>query len=324
MRLPLNRCALFLAGLLVVASSAAEARATERCAGQTFPLLTAPGGLSPYIALEADGVSGAFQLDYGSTRSSLSRTAFGGQAADISDHDIQSFSLPTFARGRFQLARYGLLREPAGGQVGIVGTDFLSKLTADFSFDDGGGDVVLGFAACDPQVMSRRGMVSISQSGFFSSRAGQVRTDMPNVPVLPLRIGAVAVWGQVDTGYDDAAFPPSIDINEALYRRLIAEGVSLASIGHVTVTTCHGRQEREIFDAPGGAVAIVRDDGSVIQKINKVRFVRKGAGGCGGIGDMSVPAAQLGVSVLRQLGSVVFDPKAELVWLPDRGRRGGN
>jgi hypothetical protein len=36
---------------------------------------------------------------------------------------------------------------------------------------------------------------------------------------------------------------------------------------------------------------------------------------CGGIGTWSVPAAQVGASVLAELGLVVFDPFASRVWI---------
>lgn len=319
----IQRSVCFAVGLLAIAAGAATAVAADRCEGQTFAVTNAPGGLSPYIRLQADRVSGAFLLDYGSTRSSLSTEAFRtGAITGTGNHDIRSFSLPTFARGRFQLAQYGLVREPPGGQLGIVGTDFLSKLTADFVFSAGGGDVVLGLASCDPLLLRRRGMVAISQAGFFSSNVDRVRRDLPNVPVLRVRLGHVEVWAQVDTGYDDAAFPPSIDINEALYRR-IADDVGLAKIGAVTVTTCRGTATRDVYESHGMQAAIVTDDGALLRELRDVRLVRKAAAGCGGIAGLSEPAAQLGVSVLRQLGSVVFDPNSERVWVPAGPERSG-
>lgn len=233
-----------------------------------------------------------------------------------SNHDasIADFSLPTFRTGRFDLAEYALIRQPPGGQLGIVGTDFLSLLTADFSFDRTGGDVVLSAESCDSAILRSRGMVAISQAGFFSSDINRVSRDLPNVPMLPLRIGGVSTWAQVDTGYDDTAFALSVDINEALFEELQSAGVALVRVGEVGVTTCAGDEVRDVYEAPG-VIAVVDGSGASLRQLNHVKLVRKRTRSCGGIASMPRPAAQIGATALRQFGSIVFDPKAERVWI---------
>jgi hypothetical protein len=230
-----------------VAAIPAPAHASSRCAGETLPLIKANGGGSPYVMLRADSRHGAFQLDFGSTRSSLSSTAFPAPPQHRT-HVLAAFSLPSFATGTFQLSRYDLVRHPPGGQLGIVGTDFLSQVTTEF--DLRAGTVVIGARPCDPGHLRARGMVAIPQDGHFSSNPARLRADRPNVPVLPLRLGDVKVMAQVDTGYDDAALPPSIDINEPLYRRLVDAGIALQSAGSLTVTTCRGRETRSAYRLP--------------------------------------------------------------------------
>ena len=68
------------------------------CGGRPYNLVTVPDDGSPYIELTADGVSGPFLLDYGSTRSSRSATAFAA-----SNGAIASLSLPEHTRRSFML-----------------------------------------------------------------------------------------------------------------------------------------------------------------------------------------------------------------------------
>jgi hypothetical protein len=44
-------------------------------------------------------------------------------------------------------------------------------------------------------------------------------------------------------------------------------------------------------------------------------LIVKPANACGGIADLSEPAAQLGASFLSLFGAVIFDPKTTTVWL---------
>ncbi len=102
----------------------------EPCPGRQFGITYAPGGNLPYIELGADGQSGKFLLDYGATESSLSDSAFDAPGPAVA---IAQFSLPGFGGGRFTLRRYNPSAQPAGGQLGVVGTDFLSLLSAHFT-----------------------------------------------------------------------------------------------------------------------------------------------------------------------------------------------
>jgi hypothetical protein len=146
----------------------------SRCEGQRYDVMTVPGGRSPYIKLEADGRRGSFLLDYGTTQSSLSQNAFQKPSSGDGKFLLNNFSLPTFKSGSFDVRVYRLTVPPPGGQLGIIGTDFLSLLTADFSFHDGTYDVVLGGKSCDRDLLRKRGMIPVRQTGFFSSDPGHV------------------------------------------------------------------------------------------------------------------------------------------------------
>jgi hypothetical protein len=307
-------------GIAVVAAlDRHRAAVPPRCQGERFDLLTAPGGRSPYIRLAADGRTGAFLLDYGTTASSLSQDVFQPEMTGGGKIVIDQFSLPSFPSGRFNRAKYDIAPAPPGGQLGVIGTDFLSLLTADFRFRDGGGDVVLGTKPCNGDLLRARGMIAVRETGFFSSDPRRVQMGRGNVPVLFLRIGMVSAWAQIDTGYDDREYPPSIDINEALYRLLSAGGIGLQRVGDSRVITCEGGETREAYRAAAGNVTLTTDSGHEISALADVALIRKAANACGGIADLSEPAAQLGVSILARLGAVVFDPMSETVWVAPTG-----
>jgi hypothetical protein len=260
--------------------------------------------------------SGAFLLDYGATASTLSVDVFGNGPDDAGTVVSRTISLPTFTAGTFGLAKDWISSAPAGGQLGIVGTDFLTLLTADFLFRDEGGDVRIGERPCRAADLPGHGMAAVSQRGFFSSDPSRVAAGRANVPVLYLRIGEVSVWAQIDTGYDDSARRTSIDINDALYQRLVRSGVVLEADRQLELSTCDGRESRSVYTLKNARVMITDEKGAAIADIGSPNLIRKARNGCGGIATLEEPAAQLGVSALTRLGRVVFDPKSELVWVP--------
>ena len=126
-----------------------QSRRGALCGGRRYEFTRFPNGLSPYIALTAAGVPGEFLLDYGATRSSLSADAFAVSAGSVRTAAI---SLPSFEKGDF---RARALR-PAGAkpgrrQLGVIGTDFLSLLSAQFT----GSAVFLGDRPCNSNALAR-------------------------------------------------------------------------------------------------------------------------------------------------------------------------
>ncbi|MEJ0095478.1 MAG: hypothetical protein WDN46_19350 [Methylocella sp.] len=270
-------------------------------------------GASPYIGLTADGVSGQFLLDYGATRSSLSASAFAAPHGSIKIADL---SLPGFTGGAFALTCYDMPLKPAERQLGLIGSDLLSQLSAQFS----GDAVFLGVQPCQSGALRAHGLVPIAQNGFFSSDPSRIDGNLPNVPVVFLRLGAVRAWAQFDTGYDDVVYARSVDINEALFERLIQSGTALDHVADISVATCEGRESRRVYTVKDRALVIETEETKPVARINAFHLILKPANGCGGIGAMTVPAAQLGASFLRIFGTVVFDPRSEAVWLKGDGK----
>jgi hypothetical protein len=283
------------------------------CGGERYALEGPPDSLTPTIALTADGVQGAFLLDTGATQSSLSADAFSSAAGSVR---TASISLPSFERGDFRLARYDAPARSGSGRLGVVGTDFLSLLTAQFTR----GAVYLGDKPCDAKALCARGFIPVAETGFFSSDLSTISAGLANVPVVYLRLGEVRAWAQIDTGYADTVIPHSVDINEAFYDRLIASGVRLERAADIGVLTCDGHESRRVYAVRDEALAIENERGEPIVETDSFHLIVKKANGCGGIGAMATPAAQLGASFLKLFGTIVFDPKSAIVWLDGKPR----
>jgi len=281
------------------------------CDGRHYELGTIPNGASPYIELSADGISGQFLLDYGATGSSLSTSVFAASDRFIRN---SALSLPGGKGGNFVLTHIDMPLQPAGGQLGVIGTDFLSLLSVQIT----GSAVFVGAQPCQSNALRARGLVPIAQKNFFSSDSSIMDGRHPNVPVVFLRLGEVHTWAQIDTGYDDVVYPHSVDINEALFQRLIEGGIALDHLADINVSTCEGRESRHVYQVKDHSIMIETDQAAPIVRIETFYLILKPANGCGGIGVMSVPAAQLGASFLRIFGTIVFDPQSKTVWLDGR------
>ena len=278
------------------------------CGGRPYARMGISGGSSPYVELTADGIKGPFLLDYGATRSSLSAAAFPGSDGSIRTAAI---SLPGIKSADFHLARYDLLFQPEKGQLGVIGVDLLSRFTVQLTQST----AYLGAEPCRPETLEASGLTPIAQNGFFSSDPTRLNTGRPNVPVAFLRLGEVRAWAQIDTGYEDFLRGHSIDINQALFDRLLKSGIKLDRLRDVEVWTCDGRERRTVYRVETAPLVIEDEQAKPILTTQDFHLIVKPANACGGIADFSEPAAQLGASFLRLFSTVIFDPKAETVWL---------
>jgi hypothetical protein len=253
-------------------------------------------------------VSGPFLLDYGATRSSLSASAFPGADGSIRTAAI---SLPGIERADFHLARYYLLLQPGKGQLGVIGDDLLSQFTVQLT----DSTAFLSAETCQPEALIAQGFTPVAQNGFFSSDPSKAGARLPNVPVVFLRLGDVRVWAQIDTGYEDFVYSRSIDINQALFDRLVANGAKLDRIEDIDIWTCDGREHWPVYRVKDRPLSIENEQGRQIVETDDFHLIVKSANTCGGIADMPEPAAQLGASFLSLFGDVIFDPKNTIVWL---------
>ena len=274
------------------------------CGGLPFPLLTSFGP-TPHVELIIDKVPRNFLLDFGTTENVLwtsSRTP--ARATRRAATDLPGVKTADFVL-RFD-PNASKPRQPAG----ILGTDVLSRLS--IQLDE--RHAWMSATSCDQSILMRAGFRPIDQKGFFSSDPTRIERHRANVPVVFLRFGMTRVWAQIDTGYADAPESNSIDINSALFDRLGGEA-TLTPDGAVTVSTCQGIVKRSAFRYRAAPVAIENETGATLAVVGTSRLLLKKDNGCGGIGKIAEPAAQVGASFLRTIGPVVFDPLGERVWV---------
>jgi hypothetical protein len=303
-----RRAAVASAALFALCASPGALASEALCGGRSYAWVTVPHGASPYVRLVAKGVAGAFLVDFGATASSLAADVFSAADAALG---LGELSLPGFSGARLARQRLDFPARPKGALLGILGTDLLSRLTVQLGRDK----LFLGEQGCSAENLRARGLVAISQAGFFGRDRNGVDPHRPNVPIVFLAIGGVKAWAQIDTGYDDLAFPNSIDINRALYDRLVAAGISLRKSSQIRVNTCAGVETRPVYAAPGQRLTIENERGETIVQSRAFSLIVKSAGRCGGIASMRAPAAQLGASFLRLFDDIVFDPDSAKVWL---------
>jgi len=253
---------------------------------------------------------------------------------------ISSLPLPGAVPGPLQLpvVAGGRHRAGVGSPLGTLGTDVLRRMTVEIHLEVAANPHVIFFApACGSDIPRGAGYVRTGQSNFFSSHPDTHTSRFPNVPVmfveleerstdrkqprLPEPKRSARTWAQLDTGYADTVWPYSVDINEAYLAELRATVPSLALVGLVPVSGC-GREDtlREVYVAPGWRLNVVPDiPQRPIPFSSFYLVVKPKVTECGGIGPMSVPAAQLGSSFLRAFGTTILVPDRSELWikLPD-------
>ena len=126
-----------------------------------------PRGPAPYIRLTAKGVSGLFLLDYGSTGSSLTAKVFASSHGLLGASDL---SMPGFEGGQFALQGPSFSSLPPGRLLGMIGTDFLSRMSVQFTH----GSVFLSNEVCPVDKLRALGFAPINQHGFFSSEKSAI------------------------------------------------------------------------------------------------------------------------------------------------------
>ena len=225
-------------------------------------------------------------------------------------------------------------------QAGIVGTDFTSLRVLALSYATARLFVSDTTPRCTDAAWRSAGFVALSSEGFFSNDLSTLNpmsavdpgaspaARVPNVPTVAVRLGGAVAVAQLDTGFDDALVPFSVNVNESFYRAIVASdpGALVRNASRdLALTTCVVGLSESV-DAyaigPGRALDFVDDRGAVARRYpGATLFVKRtppGARSCGGIGTWTAPAAQIAGSFFVDFGAVVFDPFTARVWVQPR------
>jgi hypothetical protein len=237
-----------------VATTAAAGAKASMCAGTRVAIDTSVLG-TPFANLTLGGNSGSFLIDTGATYSRVDMRRYG--LSEGSKIFLSGFSLPWVQSGTFIAADLGSFGVPLGGQLGTVGTDFLSLYSIEFHYRPSQSFAVLGRQACDHVTLRRAGFVAVGLPNYYEADSSRVKKDMPNVPVIGLRIGQVSFPTQVDTGYGD--FPRGvIQVNAALMKILSESGMPMHPVPSDVVTVgCSGSYTYARWQIERGEVSII-------------------------------------------------------------------
>jgi hypothetical protein len=307
------------AAVLAIALSAAAANgapaATSLCGGAHIAIDTSVLS-KPFVQLQLGGVAGNFLLDTGATASRVAMDRYG--AREGSELILSGFTLPLSQAGTFIAADLRSFAAPLGGQLGSIGTDFLSLRSIEFRLEQPQPFTVLRNNGCDREVLLRAGLLAVGLPGYYEADVSRLKPGMPNVPVIGLRIGRFAFPAQLDTGYGD--LPPGIvQVNAALMRALRAAGISMHPLASDVVTVgCSATYAYERWQIEQAELSIVTTEGSIAVRYPPPLLEVKTDTVCGGISGFTEPFAQLGASWLSRWGMSVLDGTSSAVWIPAR------
>lgn len=322
----INAVARFLLFCAVLVSASLAAAETF-CGGERLAIETRTGGSAPYIDLTLNGRTGPFLVDYAATASGVERGMWQFEARARSVR-LRGLSLPSWSD---QDVLYEIHdRNIAVGnreQHGVIGVDLLQGQVLEFHYERPADRYVSigAFGARCGVDLAARGFRRVGQGRYWVD-GGASDAQPANVPVIywdiahattPDQPVGIDGWAQIDTGYDDTAYPFSIEINQAMYDHLIGKGVALTEIGAVSVVGCTGAAEqRRAFQVRDHVLRVETDAGEAIVSLETFTFILKhDSASCGGIGADSRPGAQIGASFLHSFGVTVFSGPTKEVWI---------
>ena len=296
---------------LAVASTTPARAETSICGGTRIPIDTSVFS-KPFVNLTLGGNNGNFLLDTGTTHSRVDMRRYG--VSEGSEILLSGFSLPLVQGGLFTAADLRSFSAPLGGSLGTVGTDFLSLLSIEFHYEQPQPFASLG-RACDQAVLRHAGLAAVGQPGYYEADLSRLKSGIPNVPVIGLRIGQITFPAQVDTGYGD--FPLGVvQVNAALIRILRDTGMPVHSLPSDVVSVgCSGTYNYERWQIEQDELSIVTLDGHIVASYPPPLLEVKTDKRCSGISTFAEPFAQIGASWLSRWGKSVFDGLSSAVWI---------
>ena len=306
----------FFAGAALLALSVATTTPamaeTSICGGTRIPIDTSVLS-KPFVNLTLGGDNGNFLLDTGTTRSQVDMRRYG--VPEGSKIFLSGFSLPLMQDGLFTASDLRPFSAPVGGSLGTVGTDLLSLGSLEFHYEQPQPFATLG-RECDQTVLQNAGFVAVGLPGYYGADLSRLKSGMPNVPVIGLRIGQITFPAQVDTGYGD--LPQGVvQINAALMRILRDTGMPVHLLPSDVVTvSCSGTYSYERWQIEHDELSIVTVGGHTVSRFPPPLLEVKTDTRCSGISTFTEPFAQIGASWLSRWGMSVFDGLNSAVWIP--------
>ena len=316
----LLRVSLAAAALLAQLAAPSWAKNETFCGGTEVPLTVTPLH-SPYVRGSVGGEAGYFQIDTGSSISTVDARIFRRPvgAAILLDR----FAFPTFERGRFIALTFGAVPAPSDGrQIGQIGTDMLTRRAIEFHYEATPPYLVISDRPCSAAQLQAAGFVSIAQRGYFGHDRSRLGNVIDNTPVVFMRIGGVTVPAWIDSGFVESTSTGLVQANEPMIDALRKAGVGLSPAGEGKVTNCHGENFTvKLWRVVGVPMQIATEEGHPILTYGAPGLAVAPRNSCSGPGNIDVPVARIGAAYLNLWGTFVLDALSERVWLSPRRAR---
>jgi len=317
------------------------------CLGKSIEIN--PNVTLPFIELSFDvegelkNQHGWFMVDTGNNGSTLDRAL----AKDPHDPTKKNYKALNFFNSK-KIVPFSWTTYPAFNinlkQTGVIGTNVLSQNVYSIDFKEHKLRESSFDHTCSDQELINAGFVALSTKGYFSSdtksqklfpeshiKPLQKNTNnlsVPNIPTIPIKIGEVEAVAQIDSGFDDQVHPFSVNINKALLHLVNSKKERLVRIteipvmrlltcgkGIYTTITAYRLKEGETFQWTAANHLAAR---SYSKAIFFLKDEAPEALICGGIGTWDIPAAQIGVSFLKDMGIIIFNANTQTVWVPKK------
>ena len=305
---------------LILIASPVWAGEEMLCPGTVVPLALT-NTHSPYVRTSLSGEAGYFQVDTGSTISTVAAGLFlrpVGAALLLDD-----FAFPTVSRGKFIALNFAALPPPLSGrQIGQIGTDVLRHRTTEFHYEATPPYLVISDQPCSAEKLQAAGFVAISQHGYFGSDTSRLGKSMDHAPVVFIRIGGVTVPAWIDTGLVETNSAGVVQVNGLVLESLRAAGVALAPAGSGFATNCNGeRLDIKLWRVIGVPMSVTTEQGRTLFIYSAPLLAVQPRNACGGPSNIDVPVARIGAAYVNWWGTFVLDSLNERVWLsPTRAR----
>ncbi len=309
-------CRRFILILLLSISTAPVAAGSPICTGSVVPLETLYS--KPFALMRLGGHQGYFLIDTGASYSTVDGRLFGVVVGNTLK--LGGSSLPTINGGRFRAAGLaGFDRfAPAGGEAGLIGTDFLSLRTVEFHYETERPYMALSMHGCAPKRLAAAGFVAVDQRGYYSHDISHLTVGKgSNLPVIFLRVGSVSFPAWIDTG--GGSRTGSVGINEKVLDALRGAGVPMHSVSTTRFTRCDGSShEYQVWHVDSAPLEFTDRNGRQLFTYDPPLLIVYTPDTCGGPGKASMPFGLVPALFVSWWGALVVDGPNERVWIPSR------
>ncbi len=278
----------------------------------TVMLETKRWGRSPFAYMRLANREGWFDLDTGAVMGHVDAKTFGLTAG--SQATLTGSSLPTISGGGIFLVNDYPQERRETGIIGTIGNNLLSQRIVEFHYDVAAPYMVISEPQC-PHHFEDAGFVAIDQQGYFSSSPQPLR---PNIPVIFVRIGAVAAPVEIDSGFAEGVNDKHAHmfVNELLLQKLRLAGVRMEMTKTAKYSDCTGHPlETQLWQVQDAPLIFTNREGQALLSYGPPNLEVQQPSSCGGVASLNEAVGSVGALQLARLGTTIFDGPHQRLWV---------